>query len=112
MGIDKEILDAYKLKKSIKATVAHTGYSWNRVVKSLSSNGIILNDTHQKIIDLYNHKIPVCDIASQLKISTKTAESYIPRTRPVYNESPSPNAMRIRKCRDGKKSDKKEAPEP
>lgn len=112
MGIGKEILDAYKLKKSIKATAAQTGYSWNRIVKSLSSNGIILNDTHQKIIDLYNRKVPVYDIASQLKISIKTVESYLPRMRPIYNENPSTNAMRIKKCRDGKKANRKDAPEP
>ena len=35
---EERILESYKILQSVKGTAKDTGYSWNRVVKALSSN--------------------------------------------------------------------------
>lgn len=106
MYIDKEIADAYKRTGFVNRTVEMTGYSWNRVVKSLSSSGIIINDTNRRILDLRESGMDTAEIAKQLGLNHKTVESYIPRTRPVYGENRSKNAENIRRWRLEKKKEK------
>ena len=48
---DKEILRTWNENKSIKAVSKSLNISYQKVLKSLSSNGIIINNTHQKIMD-------------------------------------------------------------
>lgn len=43
---EKKIIDAYEAFGSIRKTSSETGYSWNKVVKTLSSHGYILSETH------------------------------------------------------------------
>lgn len=101
--IDREILDAFNDAGSVKGAVEKTGYSWNRVVKSLSSSGIIINDTHEIILDLYESGMTPDQIANQVGINIKTVQAYLPRTRPVYGENRSKNATRINEWRNRKK---------
>ena len=103
MGIEKEIVDSYKLLRSMKAVVRETGYSWYRVRKTLSSNGIIVNDTHRMILDLHDRGMSPEEIANQLSISVKIVQSYLPRVRPVYGENRSKNAESIKRWREEKK---------
>ena len=95
----KIILQEYKNEQSIKVISLKTGYSWNKIVKTLSSNGIILNEKHDIILELYNKGINVKTIAKLLNLSTRTVKAYLPRTRPIYNENISENAKRIKKTR-------------
>lgn len=44
----------------------------------------------------------VNEIALQLGLNKKTVQAYIPRTRPLYNEEQSVNALRIKKSRENK----------
>lgn len=103
MKLDEIIFESYKIKQSVKATAKDTGCSWNRVVKSLSSCGVVINDTHRMILDAYESGMSVSSIAKQLGISVKTVQAYLPRVRPVYGESTTINAERIRECRKRKK---------
>lgn len=102
MSVDKDILDAFQKSGSVKATSEATRYSWNRVVKSLSSSGIIINDTHKMILDMHDAGMTPQEISKQLSISVNTVQSYLPRSRPVYGENLSDNAKRIRNYRSRK----------
>lgn len=97
---EKKIIDVYEAFGSIKKTSSETGYSWNKVVKTLSSRGYILSETHAEILDKYKNGMSVDEIALQLGLNKKTVQAYIPRKRPLYNEEQSPNALRIKKCRE------------
>lgn len=97
--INQTIISVFKRTGSVRATSKATGYSWNRVVKSLSSSGIVINSTHSMILDLYDSGRTPDEIAKQLGLNTKTVQSYLPRIRPVYGEHLSKNAVRIKKCR-------------
>lgn len=48
----------------------------------------------------YHAGMSVEKIATQLELNRKTVQAYIPRKRPLYNEEQSPNALRIKKCRE------------
>lgn len=99
MSIDKDICDAYLSLGSIKKTAEHAGCSWNRVIKSLSSSGILINDTHEIILDLCESGMTPEQIAKQVGISVKTVQAYLPRVRPVYGENRSKNATKINEWR-------------
>lgn len=105
--IDREILDAFNNAGSVRGAAEKTGYSWNRVVKSLSSSGIVINDTHEIILDLCESGMTPDQISKQLGINIKTVQAYIPRVRPVYGENLSDTAKRIRKCREKKVKNKR-----
>lgn len=93
------ILEAWNANGTIKSTAKETGGSWQRVVKELSTAGVIINQTHQDIIDLYNKQVSAEQIAKTLDMSVKTVKSYLPRVRPEYNVNPSKNALAIKKHR-------------
>ena len=100
MTIVDNILNEYKKSESIKATAQNTGCSWNRVVKVLSSNGILINNTHRRILELHEEGFPTKEIAKKLGMNEKTIKSYLPRQRPYYGVDMSENAKRIKKCRE------------
>ncbi|MDE6055209.1 MAG: helix-turn-helix domain-containing protein [Lachnospiraceae bacterium] len=93
------ILDAFNRTQSIKATAKMVGCSWNRVVKILSSSGIIINDTHSLIIKMHDQGKTIEEIAEQTGYNVKTVQAYIPAVRPYYNVNISENAKRIKHCR-------------
>lgn len=93
------ILEAWNANGTIKSTAKEMHMSWQRVVKELSTAGIIINQTHQDIMDLYNKQMTAEQIAKHLDMSVSTVKSYLPRTRPLYNVNPSENALRIKECR-------------
>ena len=103
MSIDREIYDAYQSTGSVRETAKEIGCSWNRVVKSLASSGVIISDTHGMILDMHDAGMSVQEIARQLSLNTKTVQAYLPRVRPVYGENKSENAKRIKEWRDRKK---------
>lgn len=103
MSIDKDIYDAFRSTGSVRETAKEIGCSWNRVVKSLASSGVIISDTHVMILDMHDAGMSVQEIARQLSLNTKTVQTYLPRVRPVYGENKSENAKRIKEWRDKKK---------
>ena len=105
MSIDKDIYDAYLSLGSIKKTAKHVGCSWNRVIKSLSSSGIVINDTHEIVLDLYESGMTPDQIAKQMGINIKTVQAYLPRVRPVYGEDRTKNATKISEWRNRRKEE-------
>lgn len=91
---EKIILNTYNSLQSIKGTAKNTGYSWNKVVKTLSSNGYVLSETHAEILNKFENGRTIEQIAKEMSLNEKT----------VYNEELSENAIRIRKCRINKKN--------
>ena len=73
------------------------------IVKTLSSEGIIINKTHALILEMYRKNISPDNIAKEIGCSKRTVMAYIPRKRPVYNENQSENALRIKRSSAKKK---------
>ena len=103
MSIDKDIYDAFRSTGSITKVSKEIGCSWNRVVKSLASSGVVISDTHSMILDMHDTGMSAQEIARQLSLNVKTVQAYLPRVRPVYGENKSENAKRIKEWRDRKK---------
>lgn len=99
----KKICKTYEKEGGIKATSKVLGISWNRVVKVLSSEGYILNDNHEVILDLHSQGKSVEEISAEVGLSTKTVQAYLPAQRPYYNYKQSKNALKIKACRQRKK---------
>lgn len=95
----EKILSIYDKTHSIKGVEKETHYSWNRIVKALSSEGIVINDNHALILSLHEKGNSIDEIAKYTGLSAKTVQSYLPRNRPIYNENVSDNAKRIKKFR-------------
>lgn len=100
----EDIVKAYKFNHSIKEAMQECHCSWNRVVKTLSTQGIIINETHMVIMDLHNKGLSADQISNQTGLNFKTVQSYLPATRPFYGSCLSENAKRIKKCREKSKS--------
>lgn len=97
--IDKQIKELYDELGSVKAVSERTGCSWNRVVKSLSTSGVVINQTHALILNYYEKGLSPSEIANQMEINVKTTQAYLPRVRPVYGENLSKNALKIKRWR-------------
>lgn len=97
--LDEKILELYDELGSIKAVSKRTRYSWNRIVKSLSTSGVVINQTHALIIEYHEKGLTPLQIANQMEISVKTVQAYLPRVRPVYGEDLSKNALKIKRWR-------------
>ena len=96
------ILSAYEEIQTINGIKKKTGYSWQRIAKTLSTEGIVVNATQRIILKLYEEGLSVDEIATATGYAKSTVASYFPRCRPVYNEKLSKNALRIRRCRSKK----------
>lgn len=99
MNIDKVIKELYDEFGSIKAVSKRTKCSWNRVVKSLSTSGVVINPTHALILEYHEKGLTPFQIANQMEINVKTVQAYLPRVRPVYGENLSKNALKIKRWR-------------
>lgn len=54
---DQEILSYWNSIKSVRGVAIKLGISWQRVMKSLSSLGIIVNNTHAKITQYHKEEL-------------------------------------------------------
>lgn len=96
---DEEILTVWNDCGTLKQTARRLGISEHKVRKSLSTCGIIINDTHQMILNYHNQGKTIEEISAIMQISVKIVQSYLPRTRPLYNVNPSINAQKIKQYR-------------
>lgn len=103
MMLIESIIESFKNTNKIRATAKETGCSWNRVVKVLASNGIVVNDIHAQILELHNKGMNPSQISKIVGRNIKTVKSYLPKVRPYYGIEQSENARRIIKCRESKK---------
>ena len=97
------ILDVYNKLGSIKAVHIELGVSEHRIRKVLTARGVVLNDTHQTILDLHKQGKSPEWIAEQVGLSVSVVKSYLPPVRPIYRVDQSPNAVRIAEWRSKKK---------
>lgn len=79
-----------------------TGYNWQQIAKVLSTYGIVANDTHEIILNLYDRGKNAKEISEITGYAETTVHAYLPRVRPAYNENISENAKRIKKYRQNK----------
>lgn len=100
----QKILKAYKESQTLTGISKITGYNWQRIAKTLSTEGIIINNTQATILDLHHHGKSVHEISAATGFAVSTVMAYLPRSRPAYLEDRSVNAIRIEKCRRKKES--------
>lgn len=98
-----KILETYNRLGSIKATKIELGVSEHRIRKVLTAKGIVLNDTHQTILDWHEKGKSPEWIAEQVGLSVSVVKSYLPPVRPIYRVDQSPNAVKIAEWRSKKK---------
>lgn len=99
---DEEIITEWNDVQTIKGVAKKLDISYHKVLKSLSSNNIIINDVHQKIMEYYNQGKSIHEISEIIHISDKVVQAYLPRTRPAYNVNQSSNALKIMHWRESK----------
>lgn len=100
------ILNTYKESQTITETQKRTGYSWQKIAKTLATEGIIANETHRIILNLHDKGMSTEDIAKSTGYAKSTVEAYLHRIRPVYGENQSKNALDIKKYRERKMRNK------
>jgi hypothetical protein len=98
----QKILKAYEESQTLTGIHKLTGYNWQRIAKTLSTEGIIVNETQATIIGLHYRGKSASEISTITGFAVSTVMAYLPRTRPAYMENRSENALRIEKCRKGK----------
>ena len=99
---DEEIITEWNDVQTIKGVAKKLDISYHKVLKSLSSNNIIINDVHQKIMEYYNQGKSIHEISEIIHISDKVVQAYLPRTRPAYNVNQSSHALKIMHWRESK----------
>lgn len=95
----EKILEACNEVQTLNGIHKITGYSWQKIAKVLSTNGIIINDTQSVILRLFGKGKTPDEISKATGFAYSTVMAYIPSFRPVYMENRSKNALRIEKCR-------------
>lgn len=103
MNEAEKIIEAYKECGSVTGVVKIMGLSFHRVRKVLTGAGIVLNETHEKILELHEEGKSTAAIAKLLNISESTVCSYLPPQRPLYRVNQSENALKIAKWRAAKR---------
>ena len=81
---DQEILSYWDSIKSVRGVAIKLGISWQRVIKSLSSLGIITNNTHAKITQYYKEGKSANEIADIMNMNVNVVKAYLPCNRPQY----------------------------
>lgn len=98
------VISDYKTNKSIKSAARAAGISENKARKILINAGLLHYDRTDALLKLMQGGDTLEQAAEKLKISVKVAHNYLPYVKGEYNsESPTLNALRIKKCREHKK---------
>lgn len=95
----ERILEACNESQTLRGIRMITGYSWQKIAKVLSTNGIIVNNTQSTILELHEKGKTADEISKITGFAYSTVTAYLPRSRPAYLENRSKNALRIDKCR-------------
>ena len=97
------VMTAYGATPSLRAAAAHCGISPQKVRKILLSNGVMPDsDTTRAVNAMRGAGMGVAGIAEKMDISAKAAAAHLPYEKAMYrSESPTENALRIRKHRGG-----------
>lgn len=99
----REIIKLYKMGLSINKIHEMTGKSSSKIRKLLITKGLWKDELSQKVAALLREGKTEEEIAEILGKSKKLINSRCPYTKGMYGWDLSPNALRIRKCRENKK---------
>ena len=80
---DEKILSAFEEKQSITGVHKITGYNWQQIAKVLSTYGIVANDTHEIILNLYDRGKNAKEILTILSITENTLKFH---NKNIYNK--------------------------
>lgn len=97
---DQEILSYWDSIKSVRGVAIKLGISWQRVIKSLSSLGIIVNNTHAKITQYHKEGKSANEIADLMNMNVNVVKAYLPRNRPQYKVNQSKNALAVQRSKE------------
>ena len=101
MDQDK-IISTWEALGTIKGTARACQVSPKTVLKVLSTHGIAATEQAEQVQAMAEH-MSVEEIAAQLKISTRTVQTYLPYTRGTYlSDEKSPNALKLKAWRENK----------
>lgn len=104
--IQDDILRSYRITKSIKRTARELEVSECTVHKALLSAGVISTPLSERIKELIAAGMPQKDIAKLLHTSISQVSKHTLYSKGSYlNDNKSINALRIKKCRERKKSE-------
>lgn len=83
------ILSAYEEIQTITGIKKKTGYSWQRIAKTLSTEGIVVNETQRIILKLYEKGI-ICGqrLQRQPDMQKSTVDSYFPEVQTNLQRKP------------------------
>lgn len=84
MEMIEEMKRMYMKDHNVSAVARRFGLDPQRVIKILSSEGIVINMRHKRILDLRAAGSSVEDIAKWLHISPRTVQKYLPAEKPYY----------------------------
>lgn len=97
----EDVVQAYNTEGSIKKVAALFRISEQKVRKILIDAGEYESDRAGEVKDLYEQGFSVEDIAD--KLGKSAVSGYLPYSKGLYlSETPSSNAIKIRKCRANK----------
>lgn len=98
--IIENMIKAFKETESIRAASRVAGCCWQRTVKILTSNGIVINEKHKLILELHEKGKSPEEIAKQIGCTVRTVKAYLPPKRPCYMINQSENAKMIKQWRE------------
>lgn len=84
MIIIEEMIRLYNEKHSIAAVAREFGIRPQRLIKILSSEGVIINRRHQRILELHRSGVSIREISRWLHISPQTVQNYLPEKKQTY----------------------------
>lgn len=95
-----EIVKAYENLQSLEEVSYRYGISSAKVKKILITAGAYENETSKRVRELSAAGKSIPEIAEELGISKSCVNMYLPYKKGDYgSDTPSINALRIRKCR-------------
>lgn len=99
----EQIINFYDQCQSIAETGRHFGVSDHKIRRVLISAGVYMTAQSREILKLYEEGLSPEEIGERLKLSRSAVFSNLPYSKGQYNsDTPTENAIRIRKCRGGK----------
>lgn len=98
------IIEAYDRAESITGTMKATGIPYPKVRKALITAGLCETENWRRIRDYLERGYTPEQICAEMHISASTYSTHTPYTE-FDPETPTPNARRIRKCRERKAAD-------
>jgi len=99
----EQAIELYLKNGSMKHTAAMLEISPALVRRYLVIAGVYSTPRIEVINELYNKGYTIAQIATTLNLHRNTVLSMIPYQRGTRKAPPSPNALRIRRCRERKK---------